>query len=130
LRPALAAAGELRALLDRLEAERRAVVAELRLAQRALLLARAALAAQAEPDGPALEALEGHRRALRRARRRLNHSAASPAEIAALRQRFGPLRAALEALAAATGPAAVEKAVEHAVGKAADPSPRDVAPAV
>src|SRR4051794_11418833 len=63
LRPALVAAAGLRALLDRLEAERRAAVAELRLAQRALLLARAALAAQAEPGGPALEALEGHRRA-------------------------------------------------------------------
>src|SRR4051812_29288762 len=62
LRPALVAAAELRLLLDRLEAERRAAVAELRLAQRALLLARAALAAGAEPDGPALEALEGHRR--------------------------------------------------------------------
>src|SRR6478752_6784942 len=42
LRPALVAAGGLRALLDRLERERRAAVAELRLAQRALLLARAA----------------------------------------------------------------------------------------
>src|SRR4051812_11169205 len=62
LRPALVAAAGLRALLDRLEAERRAAVAELRLAQRALLLARAALAARTEPDGPALEALEGHRR--------------------------------------------------------------------
>src|SRR3954452_15963689 len=61
LRPALAAAGELRARLDRLERERRAAVAELRLAQRALLLARAALAAEASPDGPTevLEALEG-----------------------------------------------------------------------
>src|SRR3954452_14886375 len=61
LRPALAAAGELRALLDRLEAERRAAVAELRQVQRALLLARAALAAEASPDGPTgvLEALEG-----------------------------------------------------------------------
>src|SRR4051794_15662235 len=100
LRPALVAAAGLRALLDRLEAGRRAAVAELRLAQRALLLARAALAAQAEPDGPALEALEaleGHRRALRRARRRLNHPAAAPAELAVLRQGFGPIRAALEA---------------------------------
>src|SRR3954452_7899709 len=44
LRPALVAAAGLRALLDRLEKERRAAVAELRLAQRALLLARAALA--------------------------------------------------------------------------------------
>ena len=130
LRPALVAAAELRALLDRLERERRAAVAELRLAQRALLLARAALAAQAEPDGPALEALEGHRRALRRARRRLNHPAAAPAELAALRAGLGPLRAALEALAAAPGPAAVENAVEDAVGKAPDPSPRDVVPGV
>src|SRR5919199_1268619 len=54
LRPALVAAAGLRALLDQLERERRAAVAELRLAQRALLLARAALAAQAEPDGLAL----------------------------------------------------------------------------
>src|SRR4051812_25790957 len=69
LRPALAAAAELRALLDRLERERRAAVAELRLAQRALLLARAALAAQSEPDGPALEALDGHRRGPRPGRR-------------------------------------------------------------
>ena len=130
LRPALVAAAELRALLDRLERERRAAVAELRLAQRALLLARAALAAQAEPDGPALEALEGHRRALRRARRRLNHPAAAPAELAALRAGLGPLRAALEALAAAPGPAAVENAVEDAVGKATDPSPRDGVPGV
>src|SRR3954452_6225778 len=61
LRPALVAAAELRARLDRLERERRAAVAELRLAQRALLLARAALAAEASPDGPTevLEALEG-----------------------------------------------------------------------
>src|SRR5689334_21320202 len=70
LRPALVAAAELRALLDRLEKERRAAVAGLRLAQRALLLARAALAAR---EGPTPEALEGHRRALRRVRRRLNH---------------------------------------------------------
>src|SRR4051794_7107623 len=85
LRPALVVAGELRTLLDRLERERRAAVAELRLAQRALLLARAALAAGNGPRPEALEALEGHRRALRRARRRLNHPAASPAELAALR---------------------------------------------
>ena len=39
-------------------------------------------------------------------------------------QGLGPLRAALEALAAAPGPAAVEETVEHAVGKATDPSPR------
>src|SRR4051794_18568690 len=130
LRPALVAAGELRALLDRLEAERRAAVAELRLAQRALLLARAALA---EGDGPTpemLDVLEGHRRALRRARRRLNHPAAAPAELAALRQGLGPLRAALEALAAAPGQDAVDNAVEDAVGKAPDPSPRDVVPGV
>src|SRR3954447_22248488 len=69
LRPALVVAAELRARLDRLEAERRAAVAELRLAQRALLLARAALAAQPEPDGAALEQLDAHRRALRRSRR-------------------------------------------------------------
>src|SRR4051812_17817658 len=68
LRPALAAAAGLRALLDRLERERRAAVAELRLAQRALLLARPALATQSEPGGPALEALEGHRRGPRPAR--------------------------------------------------------------
>src|SRR5690242_11352926 len=49
LRPALVAAAELRALLDRLEPARGAAVAELRLAQRALLLARAALAAPARP---------------------------------------------------------------------------------
>src|SRR3954454_15243041 len=61
LRPALVVAAELRARLDRLEAERGAAVAGLRLAQRALLLARAALAVQAEPDGPALAALEEHR---------------------------------------------------------------------
>src|SRR5690348_5518598 len=113
LRPALAAAAELRALLDRLEAEHRAAVAELRLAQRALLLARAALAAQAEP---VVDQLDAHRRALRRLRRRLNHPAAAPAELAALRQGLGPIRAALEALAAAPGPVAVEKAVEDAVG--------------
>src|SRR4051794_35270368 len=130
LRPALAAAAELRLLLDRLEAERRAAVAELRRAQRTLLLARAALAAQAEPDGPALEALEGYRRALRRARRRLNHPAAAPAELAALRVDLGPLRAALEALAAAPGQDAVDNAVEYVVGKATDPSPRDGAPGV
>src|SRR3954454_6076266 len=105
LRPALAAAAELRALLDRLERERRAAVAELRLAQRALLLARAALA---EGDGPtpeALEALEGHRRALRRVRRRLNHPAAAPAELAALRQGLRPMRAALQAVGAPFQPA-------------------------
>src|SRR4051812_7892555 len=130
LRPALVAAAELRALLERLEKERRAAVAELRLAQRALLLARAALAAQAEPDGPALEALEGHRRALRRARRRLNHPAAAPAELAALRRGLGPLRAALEALAANLGRAAVENTVERVVGEAPDPSPRGGAPGV
>src|SRR3954447_20204601 len=124
LRPALAAAAGLRALLDRLEAERRAAVAELRLAQRALLLARAALA---EGDGPTpemLQVLEGHRRALRRARRRLNHPAAAPAELAALRAGLGPLRAALEALAANLGRAAVENTVERVVGKAPVPSPR------
>src|SRR4051794_39917313 len=132
LRPALVAAGELRALLDRLERERRAAVAELRLAQRALLLARAALAAEASPDGPTgvLEALKGHRRALRRVRRRLNHPAAAPAELAALRADLGPLRAALEALAAEPGRAAVENAVEDAVDEATDPSPRDVVPGV
>src|SRR4051794_35301961 len=101
LRPALVAAAELRLLLDRLEAERRAAVAELGQAQRALLLARAALAAEADPDAPALEALDGHRRALRRVRRRLNHPAATPADLAALRKGLGPRRAALEALAAA-----------------------------
>src|SRR5947209_11696744 len=123
LRPALVAAAELRALLDRLERERRAAVAELRLAQRALLLARAALA---EGDGPTpevLQVLEGHRRALRRARRRLNHPAAAPAELAALRADLEPLRAALEALAAAPDAAAVENGVGDAVGKATDPSP-------
>src|SRR4051794_17025275 len=130
LRPALVAAAELRALLDRLEAERRAAVAGLRLAQRALLLARAALAAQAEPDGPALEALEGHRRALRRARRRLNHPAAAPAALAALRQGLGQLRAALEALAAAPEAVTVENGVEDAVGKTPDPSSRDGVPGV
>src|SRR3954447_10235789 len=75
LRPALVAAAGLRVLLDRLERERRAAVAELRLAQRALLLARAA---QAEPDGPVLEALEGHRRGRRRGRRRCDQPAAPP----------------------------------------------------
>src|SRR3954454_19517894 len=130
LRAALVAAARLRALLDRLERERRAAVAELCLAQRALLLARAALAGGDGPTPEMLEALEGHRRALRRARRRLNHPAAAPAELAALRQGLGPLRAALEALAAAPGPAAVENAVEDAVGKAPDPSPRDGVPGV
>src|SRR4051794_5263692 len=62
LRPALVVAAELRARLDRLERERRAAVAELRLAQRALLLARAAPAALARPDGAGLGALGGHRR--------------------------------------------------------------------
>src|SRR4051812_48378749 len=62
LRPAVVAAGELRARLDRLEKERRAAVADLRQVQRALLLARAALAARPEPDGPALEVLDAHRR--------------------------------------------------------------------
>src|SRR5689334_13880821 len=130
LRPALVAAAELRALLDRLEAERRAAVAELRLAQRALLLARAALAARPEPDGAALEQLDAHRRALRRSRRRLNHPAAAAAELAALRQGFGPLRAALEALAAAAEHDAVEETVEHAVGKATVSSSRDGVPGV
>src|SRR5206468_3499734 len=37
---------------------------------------------------------------------------------------LGPLRAALEALAADPGPVAVDNAVEEAVGKATDPSPR------
>src|SRR3954447_20522720 len=130
LRPALVAAAGLRALLDRLEKERRAAVAELRRAQRALLLARAALA---EGDGPTpemLDVLEGHRRALRRARRRLNHPAAAPAELAALRAGLGPLRAALEALAANLGRAAVENTVERVVGKAPVPSPRGGAPGV
>src|SRR3954452_18740396 len=68
LRRALAAAAELRVLLDRLEKERRAAVAELRQAQRALLLARAALATQSEPDGPVMEQLDAHRRGLRRGR--------------------------------------------------------------
>src|SRR3954470_2507316 len=68
LRPALVAAAELRALLDRLEAERRAAVAGLRLAQRALLLARAATAGGAGPTPEVLQVLEGHRRALRPAR--------------------------------------------------------------
>src|SRR4051794_37256824 len=130
LRPALVAAAELRALLDRLEAGRRAAVAELRQVQRALLLARAALAAGADPDGPALEALEGHRRALRRVRRRLNHPAAAPAEIAALHAGLGPLQAALEALAAAPPRAAVENGVEDAGGKARDLSSQDVASGV
>src|SRR4051794_28049630 len=121
LRPALAAAAGLRALLDRLEAGRRAAVAELRLAQRALLLARAALAAQAEPDGPALEALEEHRRALRRARRRLNHPAAAPAELAAPRAGLRPPRAALQAPAAHPGRAAGEKTGERAVGEGTGP---------
>src|SRR4051794_37822530 len=121
LRPALAAAAGLRLLLDRLEAERRAAVTELRLAQRALLLARAALATQSEPDGPALEALEGHRRALRRVRRRLNHPAATPADLAALRKGLGPRRAALEALAAAPDAAAGEKTGERAVGEGTGP---------
>src|SRR4051812_5748350 len=63
LRPALVAAAELRALLDRLERERRAAVAELRLAQRALLLARAALAGGAGAGGRAgVGAPEGHPR--------------------------------------------------------------------
>src|SRR4051794_28200679 len=75
LRPALVAAAGLRVLLDRLERERRAAVAELRLAQRALLLARAA---QAEPDGPVLEALEGHRRGVRPGRGRGHHPAPPP----------------------------------------------------
>src|SRR5690242_17852459 len=97
---------------------------------RALLLARAALAAEAEPDGPVMERLDAHRRALRRARRRLNHPAAAPAELAALRQGLGPLRAALEALAAASGPAAVDDGVEDAVDRATDPSPRGGAPGV
>src|SRR5436190_512622 len=127
--PVLAAAG-LRALLDRLEKERRAAVAELRLAQRALLLARAALAEDDGPTPEVLQVLEGHRRALRRARRRLNHPAAAPAELAALRQGLGPLRAALEALAAAPEAAAVENGVEGAVGRTPDPSPRDVASGV
>src|SRR3954451_16360303 len=130
LRPALVAAGELRLLLDRLEAERRAAVAELRLAQRALLLARAALAARPEPDGPALERLDAHRRGARRAPRGGHPPAAAPAELGALRADLGPLRAALEALAAEPGRAAVENAVEEAVGKATDPSPRDVVPGV
>src|SRR5689334_13653081 len=130
LRPALVAAAALRALLDRIEAERRAAVAELRLARRALLLARAALAGGDGPTPEVLETLEGHRRGLRRARRRLNHPAAAPTELAALRQGLGQLRAALEALAAAPGPAAVDEAVEEAVGKAPDPSPRDVVPGV
>src|SRR3954454_1879925 len=57
LRPALVAAGEPPVRLDRVEKERRAAVVDLRQVQRALLLARAALAAGAGPDGPALEAL-------------------------------------------------------------------------
>src|SRR3954447_25259480 len=95
LRPALVAAAELGALLDQLERERRAAVAGLRLAQRALLLARAALAARTEPDGPTpemLQVLEGHRRALRRARRRLNHPAAPPPEPATPPARPRPRR--------------------------------------
>src|SRR3954452_2780048 len=84
LRPALVAAAELRALLDRLERERRAAVAELRLAQRALLLARATLAAGADPDGPALEALQGYRRGPRRPPRRVHHPRAGPARVPAL----------------------------------------------
>src|SRR5690349_19879826 len=130
LRPALVAAGELRALLDRLERERRAAVADLQLAQHALLLARAGLAGGEGPTLEMLETLERHRRALRRVRRRLNHPAATPAEVAALRQELGPLRAALEAFAAASGRAAVENAVEDAVGKARDLSPQDVASVV
>src|SRR3954468_24435058 len=83
LRPALVAAAELRALLDRLERERRAAVAELRLAQRALLLARAALAGGDGPTPEMLEALEGHRRALRPGARRRDTPGPPPARAAA-----------------------------------------------
>src|SRR3954464_2667966 len=69
LRPALVAAAGLRALLDRLEAGRRAAVADLRRAHPPLRPPRPAWAARAEPIPEVLEALEGHRRALRRARR-------------------------------------------------------------
>src|SRR4051794_40613241 len=79
LRPALAAAAGLRALLDRLEAERRAAVAELRQVQRALLLARAALAAGDGPTPEVLQVLEGHRRGPRRGGRGAPHPAAPPA---------------------------------------------------
>src|SRR4051794_31810005 len=73
LRPALAAAAELRALLDRLERERRAAVAELRLAQRALQLARPALATQSGADRPALETLDRHPREQRPGQGRAPH---------------------------------------------------------
>src|SRR4051812_21607365 len=103
LRPALVVAAELRALLDRLERERRAAVAELRLAQRALLLARATLA---EGDGPtpeALEALEGHRRGARPARGGAQPPAPPPPPPPGPRARAAPPRGALEALAAHPG---------------------------
>jgi hypothetical protein len=120
LRPAIVVALELQARLALLAKQRQAVTLSLRRAQRALLLARAALAARPEPDPSALKMLEAHRRTLRRLRRQLMHPATSPAELR-------PIQAAIEELARTLEEATVG---EGRVEKTTDPSPRDVVSAI
>jgi hypothetical protein len=120
LRPAIVVALELQATLAALVKQRQAATLSLRGAQRALLHARAVLAASPEPDASALEILEAHRRRLRRLRRQLMHPATGPAEL-------GPIQAAIEELARIIeNPEAGEERVE----KTTDPSPRDVVSAI
>ena len=120
LRPAIVVALELQARLAALAKQRQAATLSLRRAQRALLQARAALAASPEPDPSALEKLEAHRRSLRRLRRQLMHPATGPAEL-------GPIQAMIEELARTLEN---HEAGEGRVEKTTDPSPRDVVSAI
>lgn len=120
LRPAIVVALELQAKLILLSKQRQAATLSLHRAQRALLQARAGLAARAEPDPAALERLEAYRRMLRRLRRQLMHPATSPAEL-------GPIQAMIEELARILeNPEVGEGRGE----KTTDPSPRDVVSAI
>jgi hypothetical protein len=120
LRPAIVVALELQASLTALGKQRQAATLSLRRAQRALLQARAGLAARAEPDPSALAMLEAHRRKLRCLRRQLMHPTTGLAEL-------GPIQASIEELARTLEhPEAGEGRVE----KTTDPSPRDVVSAI
>jgi hypothetical protein len=120
LRPAVVVAHELQARLAALAKQRQAATLSLCRAQRALLQARAGLAARAEPDPSALAMLETHRRTLRRLRRQLMHPATGPAEL-------GPIQTTIEELARTLEN---HEAGEGRVEKTTDPSPRDVASAI
>jgi hypothetical protein len=120
LRPAVVVAHELQARLTLLGKQRQAATMSLRRAQRALLLARAALAVSSEPEPSALEMLEMHARSLRRLRRQLMHPATGPAEL-------GPIQTTIEELARTLEN---HEAGEGRGEKTTDPSPRDVASAI